>query len=118
MAWNNAPVSPVTTHQTSAAKSTKGIAMPSITRPRIFAATAFLGIAALLGTTAAVAAPAVTGSQPGMQQEGTSAMQGEGQPGMQQEGTLAMQGEGQPGMQHEIVLTAMTHDVQPGMQGE
>jgi Spy/CpxP family protein refolding chaperone len=76
--------------------------MPSITRPRIIAATAFLGIATLLGTTAAAAAaPAVTGTQPAMQHEGTSAMQGESLPGMQGEGTLAMQGESQPGMQGE-----------------
>jgi hypothetical protein len=92
--------------------------MSSITRPRIFAATAFLGIAALLGTTAAAAAPAVTGSQPAMQNEGTSAMQNESLPGMQGEGTLAMQGESQPGMQGEVVLTGMTSDTQPGMQGE
>jgi hypothetical protein len=77
--------------------------MRTITRPRIFVATGLLGIAALLGATAGVA-PAVMG--------------GGSQPGMQQEGTSAMQHESQPGMQNEVVLTGMTSDAQPGMQNE
>ena len=69
--------------------------MRTITHPRIIAATGFLGIATLLGASAAAATPA-----------------------MQHQGTSAMQGESQPGMQQEAVLTGMTNDAQPGMQHE
>ncbi len=81
MAWHVDGFSPA-----EIKKNGRNCPMRTITRPRIFVATGLLGIATLLGTTAGVASAVMGGgSQPGMQQEGTSAMQHEGQPGMQNE---------------------------------